>query len=73
MSAPTPSLTASLRRAIELASFGLPDPMHPGMPPQFVDGLVAAQIVLANAVDVEDVGDVDAATRTLEALEARYV
>jgi len=67
------STRASDRELVELALYGLPDPMHPEIPRQFVDGLVAAQIVLCDVAHVDDPGDVQGAIETLRRLEARYV
>lgn len=55
-----------LTRAVELALNGIPDPMHPGIPRQFVDKLVAAQIVLCAARGDDDPGDVEVARAALE-------
>ena len=58
-----------LEAALRLARNGLPDAMYPGIPPQFVDGLVHAQIVIADALGDDDPGDVEAARRALDSGE----
>ena len=55
----------TLREAVELALSGLPDPMHPGIPRHAVDGLVAAKIVLMDALGDPDPGNVEAARAAL--------
>lgn len=54
-----------LREAIDLALRGLPDPMHPSIPPRMVDGLVCAQIVLRAALGGGDHGNVESARAAL--------
>lgn len=61
-------LTADRERlvaALALALNGIPDPMHPGIPKQFVTGLVCAQIVILDALGDDDPGDVEAARAAL--------
>jgi hypothetical protein len=59
---------AELEADVDLARSGIPDPMHPSIPPEFVDGLVGAQIVLAGALGHCDPGDVAAARAALAAV-----
>jgi hypothetical protein len=56
---------AVLETALQEASRGMPDPMHPEIPRKFVDNLVSAQIVISAALGHEDPGDVEAARAAL--------
>jgi hypothetical protein len=56
---------ARLQQELRLVLNGIPDPMHPSMPPQWVDRIVAAQIVALEALGENDGCDVDRARATL--------